>query len=80
MGESFYSDRFGKNVWLTIHAIEALAKRNITLPVVKRLIEFGHYKSVESNSAWIYYDFPECEDNLVYAAVVDDKAIIIKTI
>ena len=80
MSESFYSKRFGKNVWLTNHAIEAMAKRKITLPEVKELIEFGSYKSVAKSHGWIHYDFTERNDNLVCAAVVDEKAITIKTI
>jgi hypothetical protein len=31
MSESFHSARFGKRVWLTNHAIEAMAKRHVTL-------------------------------------------------
>ena len=80
MSEYFYSERFGKNVWLTNHAIEAMAKRKITLPEVKTLIELGDYKSVEKAHGWIYYRFPERDDNLVCSAIVDDKAIIIKTV
>ena len=80
MSESLYSERFDKNVWLTNHAIEAMAKRKITLPEVKILIESGDYKSVEKLCGWIYYDFPERDDNLVCAAIIDERAIIIKTI
>ena len=80
MSESFYSERFGKNVWLTNHAIEAMAKRKVTLPEVKILIELGNYKSVEKLHGWIYHSFPEREDNLVCSAIVNEKAIIIKTI
>jgi hypothetical protein len=80
MSESFYSKRFGKNVWLTNHAIEAMAKRSITLPEVKVLIELGDYKLVDMSYGWIYYDFPERGDNLVCAAVVEERALIIKTI
>ncbi len=80
MSESFYSKRFDKNVWLTNHAIEAMTKRKITLPEVKILIESGDYKSVEKLYGWIYYDFPERNDNLVCAAIINEKAIIIKTI
>ena len=80
MSESFYSERFNKSVWLTNHAIEAMAKRNITLPEVKILIESGDYRENKGPHGWIYYDFPERIDNLVCAAVVKDSAIIIKTI
>jgi hypothetical protein len=80
MGESFYSERFQKNVWLTNHAIESMAKRKITLPEVKKLIETGEYRELKGSHGWIYYNFPEREDNLVCAAVIDENAVIIKTI
>ena len=80
MSESFYSSKYKKNVWLTNHAIEAMAKRKITLPEVKTLIESGSFKSVEGSDGWIFYNFPEREDNLICAAVVNDQAIIIKTV
>ena len=35
MSESFYSDKYQKNVWLTNHAIESMAKRQIILPEIK---------------------------------------------
>lgn len=80
MSESFYSEKLGKNVWLTNHAIEAMAKRKITLPEVKKLIELGDYMDVEAGHGWIYYKFSERDDNLMCAAVVMGKAIIIKTL
>ena len=80
MSESFYSEKTGKSVWLTNHAIEAMAKRKITLPEVKELIELGDYREVKGGDGWIYYKFPERDDNLMCAAVVNEKAIIIKTL
>ncbi|MBN4079175.1 DUF4258 domain-containing protein [Beggiatoa alba] len=80
MSESFYSERFKKNVWLTNHAIESMAKRRITLPEVKKLIESGEYRRLKGPRCWIYYDFPERDDNLLYAAIVDEKSINTKTI
>lgn len=79
MSESFYSKKFKKNVWLTNHAIEAMAKRKITLPDIKILIESGEYTNNGSHG-WIYFEFSERVDNLVCAAVVEEDAIIIKTI
>lgn len=80
MSESFYSDRRGKYVWLTNHAIEAMAKRNVTLPEVKALIEQGDYRKKNDGHGWIYYSFRERDDNLLCAAVVDGDSLIIKTI
>jgi len=67
-------------VWLTNHAIEAVAKRNIKLEEVKHLIESGDYKKSKEKQGWIYFDFPERDDNLICAAIINENAIIIKTI
>ena len=80
MSVSFYSEKFGKNIWLTNHAIEAMAKRKIILPEVKKLIELGDYMDVEAGHGCIYYKFSKRDDNLMCAAVVNEKAIIIKTL
>lgn len=80
MSESFFSDRFEKNVWLTNHAIEAMAKRRITLSEVKKVIECGEYREKEEAHGWLFYELPGRDDNLVCAAVVSREGIIIKTI
>jgi len=80
MPESFYSPRFTKNVWLTNHAIEAMAKREVTLPEVKQLIEEGNTQYKDEKQGWVYFEFIHRNDNLVCAAIVNDQAVIIKTI
>ena len=44
------------------------------------LIERGEYEKKVGNHGWIYYNFPDRDDNLVCAAIVNEQAIIIKTI
>ena len=80
VSEAFDSGRFGKTVWLTNHAIESMAKRNVTLAEVKRLIEDGQYRAREESHGWIFYHFESRPDNLVCAAVSTDQAIIVKTV
>ncbi|MEA3413593.1 MAG: DUF4258 domain-containing protein [Pseudomonadota bacterium] len=80
MSESFHSKRFDKNVWLTNHAIESMAKRSITLEEVKQLIEEGEYRSRDPSHSWIYRYFPACSDNLMCAAVINEQALIVKTV
>jgi hypothetical protein len=41
MSETFHSTRFDRPVWLTNHAIEAMAKRHVMLTELKALIEEG---------------------------------------
>jgi len=80
MSESFYSPRFAKNVWLTNHAIESMAKREITLPEVKQLIEKGEIQYKDNKHGWVYFAFTHRNDNLICAAIINEQAIIIKTI
>lgn len=80
MSESFYSSRFDKEVWLTNHAIESMAKRNVTLKEVHILIETGTYKAKDGTHAWVYTQVDGRSDNLMCAAVVKNQAIIVKTI
>ena len=80
MSEVFESSRFGKKVWLTNHAIESMAKRNVTLAEVKRLIEEGEYRAKEGSHGWIFYHFESRPDNLICAAVSTEQAIIVKTV
>ena len=80
MSESFLSPRFSKTVWLTNHAIEAMAKRGITLHQVKQVIEEGEFLRKDDTHGWLYCHFPNRNDNLVCAAVIDGEALIVKTI
>lgn len=80
MSETFESQRFGKKVWLTNHAIESMAKRNVTLAEVKRLIEEGQYRAKEASHGWIFHHFESRQDNLVCAAIATEQAITVKTL
>ncbi len=79
MSVSFYSPRFAKNVWLANHAIESMAKREITLPEVKQLIEEGSVQYKDNQHGWVYFEFISRNDNLVCAAIINEQAVIIKT-
>jgi hypothetical protein len=57
MSEAFHSTRFGKRVWLTNHAIEAMAKRRVTLDQVKTLVELGTYLDKGEGHGWIFHRF-----------------------
>jgi len=46
-----------------------MAKRKVTLPELKDLMEYGNYRQNKAEHGWIYYEFPERE-----------KYIIIKTV
>ena len=80
MSDSFESQRFGKTVWLTNHAIESMAKRRVTLDEVQVLIEQGTLMQKSEGHGWISYRFPMRNDNLICAAIVEAQAVIIKTV
>nr|VFK65126.1 MAG: hypothetical protein BECKUNK1418G_GA0071005_105716 [Candidatus Kentron sp. UNK]VFK71303.1 MAG: hypothetical protein BECKUNK1418H_GA0071006_105916 [Candidatus Kentron sp. UNK] len=80
MSESFQSARFGKRLWLTNHAIESMAKRNVTLHEIMRLIEEREYRAKGETHGWIFRHFPERSNNLMRAAVVNKQTITVKTV
>jgi hypothetical protein len=80
MSDSFESQRFGKTVWLTNHAIESMAKRRVTLDEVQVLIEQGTLVQRSEGQGWISHRFPTRNDNLICAAIVEAQAVIIKTV
>ena len=80
MSAKFQSNRFQKMVWLTNHAIEAMAKRRVTLDEVKALIEQGNYLQKADDHGWISHHFEARNDNLICAAVVTAEAVIVKTV
>ena len=57
-----------------------MSKRRVTLGEVKNLIELGEYTVRDNLHGWVYYNFSERKDNLVCAAIINDKSIIIKTL
>ncbi|QBQ56227.1 DUF4258 domain-containing protein [Nitrosococcus wardiae] len=77
---NWYSHRFKRQVWLTNHAIESMAKRGVVLDSVLDLIETGEIKPQEGAHAWIFKGYPERTDNLICAAVIVEQAVIVKTI
>jgi len=53
----FFSNRFGKNVWVTRHARESMLRRKVDADTLK-----------------------DRADNLICAAVVEQAALIVKTV
>lgn len=76
----FFSKRFGKNVWVTNHARESMQRRNIDVATLERVIEEGEIKRRDEVSLWIFTHIQERVDNLICAAVVEQTAVVIKTV
>ncbi|HPQ97045.1 MAG: DUF4258 domain-containing protein [Thiothrix sp.] len=74
------SERFGKPVILTRHAVERMKSRHISPDELQVLVEYGQIKYKDEEHLWIYRAFPEREDNLLCAAAIERNNLIIKTI
>lgn len=76
----FFSKRFGKNVWVTNHARESMQRRNIDVATLERVIEEGEIKRRDEVNLWVFTHIQERADNLICAAVVEQTAVVIKTV
>ncbi len=76
----FFSQRFGKGVWITHHARASMQKRQIDVTVLERVIEEGEIKRVNATNLWVFTHIDGRSDNLICAAVVEQAAIVVKTV
>lgn len=76
----FFSQRFGKNVWITTHARESMQKREIDDATLEQVIEEGDIRRQNDSHMWVYKHIEKRTDNLICAAVVEQEAIVIKTV
>jgi hypothetical protein len=76
----FFSKRFGKNVWITNHARESMQRRRIDVATLERVIEEGKIKRRDEVNLWVFTHIQERADNLICAAVVEQAAVVIKTV
>ena len=70
---SWESQRFGKQVQLTHHALRRME-------LVKELIETGTVRQKDAEHWWIYQTSDGRSDNLVCAAVLSRQTLIVKTL
>ncbi len=76
----FFSKRFGKNVWVTNHARESMRRRKIDADTLERVIEEGEIKRRDEVNLWVFTHIQERADNLICAAVVEQTAVVVKTV
>jgi hypothetical protein len=76
----FFSHRFGKNVWITHHARISMEKRQVDDAMLKRVIEEGEIKYRSDIDLWVFKHIDGRSDNLICAAVVEQEAVVIKTV
>jgi hypothetical protein len=75
-----YSKRFQKPLWLTAHARVRMKERDIPKDTVLDIIETGTLKRKDERHLWVFKSYPGRQDNLLCAAVVEGKALIVKTL
>lgn len=76
----FFSNRFGKNVWLTHHARASMLRRGIDVATLERVIEEGEIKRRDVMNLWIFKHIVDRADNLICAAVAEQTAVVVKTV
>lgn len=77
---NYFSKRFGKNVWVTNHARESMQRRNIDDATLEQVIEEGEIKRRDELNLWVFMHIQERADNLICAAVVEQAAVVVKTV
>ena len=75
-----YSRRFAKAVIITNHARARMAERNVDESVLLDVIETGQVQHVDRQRIFLFKRIAERRDNLVCAAAVEEKHLVIKTV
>ena len=65
---------------ISTHARHSMSIRNVDDEALQHLVEHGAIKRKDARRMWIYMKFDDRDDNLVCAAVVEEHAMIVKTI
>ena len=76
----FFSKRFGKNVWISHHARESMLRRSVDAATLERVIEEGEIKHRDTMNLWVFKHIQGRADNLICAAVVEQTAVVVKTV
>jgi hypothetical protein len=76
----FFSKRFGKNVWITHHARESMLRRGVDAATLERVIEEGEIKRRDAMNLWVFKRIQGWPDNIICAAVVEQAAVVVKTV
>ncbi len=75
-----WSERFDKSIVITRHAQARMAERNIDNALLLDLIDNGEIKHKNIENLWIFKHYAKRGDNLICAAIVMKRALIIKTV
>ena len=76
----FFSERFGKAVWITHHARDSMQRRSVDTAMLKRVIEEGKIKRRDEMNLWVFAHLQGRADNLICAAMIEQTAVVVKTV
>jgi|JFJP01.1.fsa_nt_gi hypothetical protein len=74
------SSRFKTTIYITEHTKKRLIERSMDEALLFDLIETGDIKFKDSHHAWIAKHYSNRQDNLLCAAIVIEKTLIVKTV
>ena len=75
------SRRFGGlEIVLTAHARQRAQERNMSMEVVRDIVDNGTQQEASPGHFWFYKHFPDRDDNLLCVAAVIDNVLVIKTV
>jgi hypothetical protein len=78
--KSVHSTRFNRPVFVTRHAAQRMAERQVDEPLLLRVIDEGSLRYSDAVRVWAWLDVPGRDDNLICAALVLDDAVVVKTV
>jgi hypothetical protein len=76
----YWSERFGRRVWLTDHATTRAAERSIPVATLLDVIETGTMREKDKGHCWIWKAVEGRDDNLLCVAALLADALIVKTV
>jgi len=80
LSKPVFSKRFARAVVLTKHARERMIERRIDEKTLIDLLESGEVKYKDDCRLWVFQEISGRTDNLVCAAIVLEKSLVVKTV
>jgi hypothetical protein len=75
-----FSVRFDKAVVITQHAQLKMRQRAISVAELQDVIDHGDTRFKDETHLWVFMDLPGRSDNLVYAVLVLENTVVVKTV
>jgi hypothetical protein len=74
------SQRFARQVVITLHAQARMTERNISEVMLLEVIDTGETRYRDETHLWVYKSFTERADNLLCAVLILEDVLIVKTV